>query len=221
MARSTSERVKGVFRVGVFALVVTGTLGMLSARSVYGDIGESSMVVGRELSGMKDLVGGSHRVHINGEQVFVASAMTEGSVDVVLDRFEALCRESSQGLDDAIQNPDTASAKLPADVAALIADHGPMRSGILRKQGGGEGVVACLAHSGGGGISGLATRLATFAKSKDLGNVGKLRYVYARREDGDVPGAKTHVVTVWTDGVAEGREDVCDRRWRDTWFGSE
>jgi hypothetical protein len=58
-------------------------------------------------------------------------------------------------------------------------------------------MVACL-HTGGAlGLAELAARLQAFSESGDLGDVGELRTLWARRR-----GKKTHALLVWTEGSA-------------------
>ena len=179
-------------RVAAYLIFVFAALGLLAARSVYGDVGESSMIVGRELSGMKDLLGGSHLVQLNGEQIFVSEATVPGTVKGVLDRFEQLCRKDSHGLDLAVADPEHA---FPEGMTKLIAGVGPAGLGILRREEGGDGALGCLAQPG-SGVTDLSRRLISFSQSLDLGDVGKLRYVYVKPSS----AGRVQVITAWTDG---------------------
>ena len=181
-----------VARVGAYGICVFTLIGGLAARSVYGDVREQTFLVGRELASMKDLVGESHKVMINGEPMFVGAAVIDSNVGEVLDRFEKLCKENSQGLDEALTNP----ADFPEKTREALKKLGATGLGILRYEHGGEGSIACLAHQGGGGVKGLTERLKAFSKSLDLADVGKLRYAYARPTD----NGRVQVVTAWTDG---------------------
>lgn len=183
----------GLLRLGTYGGCVFVGLALVAARSVYGDVGESSVLVGREFANMKELVAGSHRVQINGEEVFVRAVTLAQPTDEILDKAEQLCRENSQGLDEAMQQPEKV---LSAETKASLAAMGPLAHGILRTGSHGEGTVACLSHQGGGGIAGLASRLATFSQSRDLADIGKLRYVYVR----PTTGGKSQVITVWSEG---------------------
>lgn len=192
MLHRVFDRVRALGRVGAYGVTVLTAAGLLAARSAWGDAGEASMVVGRELGGLRDLVGNSHRVRLNGEEIHVASAVVNASVDRVLDRVERMCREGSRDLDGVVQDP---GGKLPEELKATLKGMGPFALGILRQQGEHEGVVGCLARPD-GGLAGLSERLTAFALSRDLGDIGKLRYVYARDEG----GGRVHVVTAWSDG---------------------
>ena len=57
-------------------------------------------------------------------------------------------------------------------------------------------MVACLARDADLGYAGTLQALTRFAKSGDLADLGKLRYVMAER----AKGGRTHVIGVWTEG---------------------
>lgn len=181
----------GVLRVMVYASAVCLAISALAARSAYGDLKESSLVIGRELSQFGDLLGKSQRLRLNGEQVFVASALTDQTVKQVIDRFDATCREHAGGLVEEFEN-------LPEAVKKQLPDHlqGTEGVGIMRQANDLEGSISCLSQDGKQGSRGLMRHMDEFVATGDLAAIGKLRYVYARR----TPAGKTHVVAVWTDG---------------------
>jgi hypothetical protein len=184
-------KVVGVLRVMTYASVVCLGISAFAARSAWGDLKESSLVIGRELVQFGDLLGKSHRLRLNGEPVFVASAMTDQTVRQVIDRFDATCREHSGGLAEEFENlPAAVKSQVP------ISLKGGEGVGILRKDDDQEGTIACLSQDGKDGTRGVARHLDEFAATGDLAAIGKLRYVYAQR----TPAGKTHVVAVWTDG---------------------
>jgi len=184
-------RLIGLVRVTTYVIVVSLAVGALAARSAWGDLKESSLLLGRELSQFADVLDRSNRVRINGETVFVSSALSDQSVTTLLDRFERACREHSGGLSDEF-------ARLPEAVQheALSELPGGSAAGVMRHGDDREGVVACLAQQGNEGSQGLRRKLELFASSGDLGVVGNLRYVYAKRTD----AGRTHVLAAWTDG---------------------
>lgn len=184
---------RGILRVLAYCFVVSSVLAVLALRSALGDMKESALVIGRQLSGFEDLLGTPHRLMLNGEPVNVASAMTDQSVHAVLDRFDAVCRKSGNGLAQEFERlPDT----LRADAAKQLGTSDGSRLGIVRKESEGEGMVACLAASPALSKLSLKERLANFEQDGDLADVGMLRYVYAKQ----TPAGRTHVVSAWTDG---------------------
>ena len=189
--RPLLQRFFGVVRAMVFLSFAFAVASALALRSVRADVGESGLALGREMSRLGDLLGSAHRVSMNGEHVFVASATSPQPVSVVLDRVERMCSDATGGLREELADP----AKLGAAVPPGTELRG-LALGVLRKESAREGVVACLAREGHGGLADLSARLSRFAETRDLGELGDLRYVYAR----PVEGGRSHVVTVWTEG---------------------
>ncbi len=187
------KRLKAVARVLAYCFVVSLVLGGLALRSAYGNMKESVLIIGRQLSQFQDLTGGSYHLMLNGEAINVASAMTDQPVKQVLDRFQTACEQGDLGLADQFKR---LPAALKKKVEAKLADKGS-RFGIMRKESADEGMVACLVQRHDQQKSPVAERLRKFAVSGDLGDLGLLRYAYAKRTS----GGRTHVITSWTDGA--------------------
>ncbi len=185
-----SRRVHGALRVIAYGTVVCAGLAAYSYRSAKADIGKSSMQIGRDLAGALDGSAETTEVRLNGESVFVASAVTSDSVTDVLDRFEKHCNANPGALGQAwtqLSKVDTKGdlakeTKLP--ISSL---------GVVRHEGRREGIVLCL-------IKGSETprtfseATRAFSYTHDLGTLGKLRYVYAKGSP-----QSTLVLTVWTE----------------------
>ncbi len=192
LAEKTRRRIhlRGVVRVLAYCMVVSLVLGGLSIRSAWGSFKDSAMVMGRQLASFGDLEGRIHRVRLNGEPIYVTSAVTKAPVGEVLGRFETLCRQNAGGLDKMFE-------ELPANLKGEFEEiDGTAGIGIIRNEAGPEGMVACLAQEPLDGWDNLPSRIEQFMGSGDLTHVGDLRYVYAK-ETGE---GRTHVITVWTDG---------------------
>jgi len=188
------NRLKAIARLMAYCFVVSLVLGVLALRSAYGDMKESVMIIGRQLSQFGDLTGGSYRLLLNGEPINVASAMTDQPVKQVLDRFQVACEKGDLGLADQFKKLPEALEK---QVKAELAAKGASAFGIMRKQSAGEGMVACLVQRHDQLKGSVVKRLRQFASTGDLGKLGLLRYAYARRTS----GGRTHVITSWTDGA--------------------
>jgi hypothetical protein len=181
------DRARRVLRVSIYAGVVALVIAVVGLRSVHGSVGEAAFSVGRQLAGFEDLTGGSHRVRLNGEPVNLASAVVDAPLSKLLDRFEASCSARSV-LPPEFEEP----ARAAQEAGASEVDP---ETGVLRRESGDEGMVACIVRDGSPPRT-LSARLARFTETLDLGDVGLLRYAYAKRtKDG-----RTHVVTAWTDG---------------------
>ena len=190
--QSKKLHLRGVVRVLGYASFVSLVLGTVAMRSAYADWKESALVVGRELSQFEDLVGQSHRLRLNGEPVYVASAQTEQPVQTVLGRFETLCKDNAGSMPSMF-------AQLPENLREQFEHNlpGSRGLGVIRQDAESEGYVACLAQKPGDDWTTMASRLQAFGDTGDLSKVGNLRYVYAKRRAG---ASSTHVVTVWTEG---------------------
>lgn len=185
------SRFRGLVRLGVFVIAAGLFTSTFALRSAYGRLGESGQIIGRELAKFDDLLGTTSRVRLNGEAMYVSSALSTESAHQVLDRFEAHCREHAGGLPELF-------AKLPESLKKDFDENleGGAGMGIARREADGEGFIACIAQREGGDIASLPKRMVKMLQTGDLSEVGNLRYVYARQ----TPGQSTHVITVWTDG---------------------
>ncbi len=169
-------------RVMVFLSVAFAILATFFATQARARTSEALVHVGRHLAGLEDLTDGAHTVRINGQSMRFSSTTTDLGVQDVLDRFAEHCTSNSPLLADLA----IAGLEPPKNDAAAY--------GVLRRDVGsrGDGMVACLAARPRN--DSLATALTRFAETLQLGEVGELRYAYARKKaDGT-----THVMTVWT-----------------------
>lgn len=188
-----TRRAAAIGRTAVYAAVLTAVVTFAWARSVRGAIGEQTLQLGHELAKFGDLLEGTHQVMLNGEALYVASAVTEQSMGQVLDRFDQECRTHSGGLQAEFDH-------LPANVQRKLAEKAPaawdLRLGVLREERADEASILCLERREGTGMRDVVQRLSDFARTGELGEVGDLRYVYARKTD----GGKVHVLSTFTEG---------------------
>jgi hypothetical protein len=182
-----------VARVIVFTVAVLAVVLALHVRSVRASAAEQAVVLGKELAQFGDLMSGAHRVQINGENIYVSTALSTQSVQSVLDRFQRYCdaRNGSVPQDFATQAPEKAD-----ELRQALGDDWLDHWGVVRDGDDTEGTVMCIAQRDQAGVAGIVRKLQSFMKSWDLGDVGDFRYVYAKRVD----GGRTHVITSLTDG---------------------
>jgi hypothetical protein len=186
-------RVKKLARLGVYVTAVSLGIGLVAARSVYGDVKTSAMSIGHELGKMGD-VGTKRPLRINGEPIYIQSTTEDMPVTEVLDRAQAACKAGGAGLTGEVDGlPEALRKKVPGEIDASRA------AGVLREDHGDRGVVACLVHDDGREVkmADLVGRLSAMVTSGDLAEVGHLRYVFAET----TKSGRTHVVTAWTDGA--------------------
>lgn len=183
-AQRLKHRGFAVIRVALYASAVCALFALLGARSAQGRIGEAALVVGRQLAGFEDLTAGSHRVSLNGETVLFASTLVDLPVSEVLDRVQEHCERGS-----ILPREIVDSEALQQVFAGGVA-----RTGVLRHGDDREGLVACLVADS---SQSFVERMQRFAETLDLGDVGKLRYVYVRRAS----EGTSHAVIAWTEGT--------------------
>jgi hypothetical protein len=180
-------------RASAFCAFVFALSAFVVARTVYGQVGESALSFGRDLVPFADLLAGAHTVRINGETMYLASAVSDESKGQLLDRFEGACREQSGGLFEEFD-------KLPAAKKEELQRRAPilwgLRFGAVRREDASEGLVMCVAQHGGGGIHAVFDRLTRLARTGELSDFGDLRYAYVRA----MPTGKSHVLTTFTEG---------------------
>ena len=189
-----SPRVKGTLRVLAYGTVVSAGLFAYSYRSAKADIGKSSMQVGRDLAQMADLLQETNEVRLNGQPVWVASAVTQEPLDKVLDRFDTHCAASPGAMGDAWKQLSSIGKGPGKDAEKLGAKAGLASAGIIRHETRKEGVVLCLVK-GSESRATLKEAAHAFTETHDLGVLGKLRYAYAQV----TPQGNTMVITVWTE----------------------
>ena len=183
-------RIKKLARLAVYCFVVSAGIGLVAARSVYGDVTRSALSIGHELGKMDD-AGQKRPLRINGEAIYVGAVTVDTPLAEVLDRAEAGCKKRSAG---AVRELDT--------MPEALRDHLPQggaAAGVLRENQEGRGVVACLVRDEGQpglGLKDLTARLSAMAASGDLAEIGRLRYVFAEK----TPSGRTRVVSAWTEG---------------------
>lgn len=185
-------RVKKLGRLAAFVFVASLGMGLLALRSVYADVENAALALGGELGRLGD-VGSARALRLNGQSIHVASVVEDMSVVEVLDAMEQGCRDGNAASVEAFEKlPAAAKKGLPKDASASKA------AGVLRKERLGEGVVACLLQdeTESTGTAARVARMQRFAATGDLGQLGKLRYVWVRGLD----DRRSQVVRAWTDG---------------------
>ncbi|MEO6419170.1 MAG: hypothetical protein ABIP39_07175 [Polyangiaceae bacterium] len=185
----------GAARVAVFACVLGGFAILSSTHRAKADIGEAAMAIGRDLVPLADVLGNMNDVELNGEHIFMGSATSQQSVKDVLDRFQAHCAENPGPFVDVMKNLSKATTdEQRGELSKGLDTAGPGAGEVYRTETDGEGTLLCMTK-GAKTEKNLKEAMAAFAKTRDLGSVGKLRYAYARKSK----GGGTAVLTAWTE----------------------
>lgn len=153
--------------------LVAGTAIVCLGHSAEARVGETLLGFGHELSGWADAHPQStpRALSLNGLELELMTVTTHLDVKHALDHFHESCRRQG-GIREASAGVD----------------------GALRTEGPHEGVLACIDTGGPLGVSELAERLERFSESGNLAELGKLRYVLARRS-----GDTTTLLVLWTE----------------------
>jgi hypothetical protein len=177
MAKKRGWKLGGIARVFAYAITMTVVLGLFAARQAQADTAEAARGLGRDLVALSDVLAEGQTLSINGERMHVASNMIAASPKTLLDRFQKNCEE----------NPSVLGREFDG------ASKGMVKLGTMRSGDDDEGVVLCVVASEGAAHD-IPTALDRFARTQDLGEIGKMRYFYAKKI-----GDRTQVLTAWTD----------------------
>lgn len=183
-----SKHVRGLLRAGGYIAVLSLTLGAFQLRSAHAEIKNRTVELGRQ---MYQLANASqhdvNRLSLNGQPMWVGSSMSHDSVDNVLSRYHADCQKNAA---QPIEN----WRELANNAEAKKAEKSAMPDGVMRAGNGEEGVIVCFTK-GDESKPSLKEALKSFAETGELGALGNLRYVYAKKSD----RGNTVVLTAWTD----------------------
>jgi hypothetical protein len=185
-------------RVIFFTAVLVLLAAVIYTRRARASAAEQAVVFGRDLAQFADVLSGAHRVVINGEVVYVATALSDQDVPTLLDRFQTYCdtRNGDVPRDFAQKAPEEAKR-----IRQTLGDDWLDHWGVIRDEQGGEGTVMCIAQHDGGGVAGMTEKIRRFIGTGDLHAVGDFRYVYARRAE----AGRTQVFTSFTEGPFDVR----------------
>jgi hypothetical protein len=191
-ASKTLRRIKGAMRALAVVFVLTTLLSVAAARRASAEMAQTGMRVGKDLMPLVGVLGGSSTISLNGQKIVMKYDGSKMPVKEVLDAAEAACRNGGvrAGTLDPTATPEAQREKPKDAESALlrITDLGIVRSGDDR-----EGLVLCFAK-GSQSRASLTEQLDSLEQTGDLGALGKMRYVYARKE-----GQGTAVLAAVTD----------------------
>ena len=189
--RSVRRRLASCARVAGFITCLIGTGAVAAVVNAQGEARAATVELGRGLLEMRELLGSQTEIRINGNRMYAGGAHVASPLPAVLDRFEQHCRELGWQLD---QNETESFAK---SVQTKLAALGATSLTVSGQRSEDEGVVVCLlAPPSAHGAKQFLERAREFSVTGDLGRVGDIRYVSARKS----AAGGTDVVTVWTEG---------------------
>lgn len=162
-----------VLRAAAVVAILSLLLTMVLARRARADLAATSTRIGRDLAPLADVLGGATTIALNGQKMMLRYDGSPKKVVEILDAAEQACRAGE------VKAPRVDPESVPlADRALRLADLGVVRGGNDD-----EGAVLCFAR-GADTPDSLLAQLDRLTQTNDLGSLGKMRYVYAKKERG-------------------------------------
>jgi hypothetical protein len=181
-----------ILRVTALFVVLGGAGVALTYQYARGQISEALLGAGAQMMMLAEASRQDtpRELFINGQRIHFSSGSAPLSVTALLDRFEQRC--------------EAIDAHLMERVSEMLAQHPehPMArrvetvSPVLRSDNEERGYVACLDWgSEAADLEELLRRVRRFEQTRDLHDLGDLRYLYAERSS-----EGSHFVAIWTEG---------------------
>jgi hypothetical protein len=181
-----------ILRLTSYLAFVAMVLTLVAARLAWAHAKDVVLSTGEDLSRLTESgkLDGVYRLKLNGESVNIASATTQASPDEVLDRFQAECEQHADGIGNELAN-----LRASIQPGAKPVNEGFPGAGVLRTGNAEAGTVACFALGSAVGRPEMFERITAFARVGDLGKIGFVRHITARKT-----ASGSHVAAMWTDG---------------------
>ena len=179
--------------------------GVFQIRHARAEVADQSLVVGRRIMSVVETTRSDvTKISLNGETIFAGNALSDESPGKVLGRYAEYCAKN------AAQSPEEWKKLATDDVKNVVPNAGDGATVMRGGDGDEEGTVLCFTRSASSKVS-LNEAISNFAKTGELGELGSLRYVYAKKTE----NGGTHILSAWTlDSfnikklAPEGTEDV-------------
>jgi hypothetical protein len=186
-----------VMRLTLFVLFVYAGVVVFVYQRARAQMGEMLFALGVEMLRYDDVEkqGETRTLHLNGQEIHLATAVTRHPLERVLDYYESRCMEHDGRLAEQITELSRGDA-VPGEI------DGSMFDATLRSEEGNKGYVACLDQgTERASPDGVIEKFERFKATLDISEMGALRYIYAEESDGT-----TLFVTFWSDGPLRIRE---------------
>jgi hypothetical protein len=178
------RHVRGLARAGAYLAFTTLCASAWSIKAARAEMKEETLSLGRSMAAIANAT--NHDVtplRLNGERMMIASSVTADGPAAVLDRYEEQCKTGGGAKGwETLPKIDEATAPFG-------------ENGLLRAGDDAEGSVVCFVR-GEHTSATIREAFESFAKTGELGHLGKLRYVYAKKNP---TSGRTLVLTAWTE----------------------
>ena len=188
------DKVPNLIRLACFLVVAWVAGAALAMKVVNAEVNEIMLGLGAELMAYP---GGPDReareINLNGAKVYVRTATVDATVKESLDHYQALCEARDGSLTEQLEDMLSTHPAAPASGAKLGS------ISTRRLESGEAGYVACLDMGDEKrDLEVLIELFERFSKTGNLGDVGHLRYAYAKPVRGS-NDTRTFLLTMWTE----------------------
>lgn len=189
------KRVFGCMRAAVYLCALGAVAVILLVTRAKAQLREQSTALGRELAPIADLLDGATALRVNGETLNFSLTLTaKASVKQALDRVQAQCEAHPGPLARELRNLATSVQRLASSGGALSALFS--QAAITRQETEDEGSLLCFM----GELPDDGQFAQEFERTRDLGKLGRMRYVRVERGDPATgEGGLTRIMALWTE----------------------
>lgn len=192
------KHVRGLMRVAAYFSVTALVCCAYSVKVARAEARNRTLELGREMLDFAQAR--NHDVTpmtLNGQTIYLGSSVSDDAPDTILDRYEGACKADPG--QPAMGWKDVEKAN-----HGPVKDAPPITSGVMRAGDGtgAEGSVVCFVR-GENTKPSVGEAFQSFMQTGELGALGKLRYVYAKKSE---QSGRTLVLTAWTDSKFNFRE---------------
>ncbi|WP_394839384.1 hypothetical protein LVJ94_21085 [Pendulispora rubella] len=203
------SKLRSFCRLGGYMAALMGVAFAFSAHNAHAGVAETALNFGRDMMPLKDYLQEPTALTLNGQNMVLATGISNKKAHDILDAYETYCRTSKESFGQEWSNLIDQDPNVKKQVASKFS--GSFDMGVYRtEKATGEGVVLCFMH-GSESQKTLLEGLQSFERTHDLGSLGKVRYAYVTT----TKGGNSMVFTAWTDDhfrldafMAEGNQDT-------------
>lgn len=186
------KHVRGLMRAAGYLSVTAIAFSAYSIKVARAEMQQSQITLGREMLQMMQTT--SHHATtpmvLNGQTMYMGSSISDDDPHAILDRYEEACKadpgQPARGWKDLAKGKEK---ELHGVKEAELASTGLFRAGTDT-----EGTVMCFVR-GENTKASVQEAFDSFMQTGELGALGKVRYVYAKKSK----NGHTLVLTAWTE----------------------
>jgi hypothetical protein len=183
------RKAKGIGRVMVWVTCVSAAGMLFLGQSARAHARQSTLAFGHELAALSTTPEGVTHLKLNGQSIYYAQEFNKASVHDVIGMYQTACEKNPGAFGlafgkEQLKDPSGAAIPPPPNEVA---------NGIIKDEGDTEGTLICFTK-GAKSQSTVHEAMARFNETQDLGEIGRLRYVYVHKGE-----ELTQTITAWTE----------------------